>query len=239
MHKLLPFRQYDEKDVINLFSLEISSGGTDYINLKAGVAANNVEHYSGTGVAVSGFKRANPAATPIVTEVLGNTGTLGGDAPGLSDSESYLGAVQNNLGHALGQGSQYPIASSSVKATTASDPDFLGITLRATLAYDENTEKLLYYSRKLEELQAVLPRQAVPVATRGMFTFTVGANGAFANLTNTGAGAGVSAAANGKFTAALPSAGASAAVVAGDLGVILATGKNGGQDVALVQISPR
>lgn len=239
MHKLLPFRQYDEKDVINLFSLEISSsgGGTDYINLKAGGTGNNVEHYSGTGVAVSGFTRAG--TSPAVAEVLGNTGTLGGDAPGLSDSESYLGGVVNGLGHTLGQGSQYPIASSSVKATTASDPDFLGITLRATLAYDENTEKLLYYSRKLEELQAVLPRQAVPVATRGMFTFTVGTNGAFASLANTGAGAGVSAAANGKFVAAVPSAGSAAAVAAGDLGIVLATGTNGGQDVALVQIAPR
>ena len=236
MHKLLPFRQYDEKDVINIFSLEIGSGGTDYINLKAGGTGNNVEHYSGTGVAVSGFTRTNGSTVP---EVLGNTGTLGGDAPGLTDTESYLGGVVNGLGHTLGQGSQYPIASGSVKATTASNPNFLGITLRATLAYDENAEKLLYYSRKLEELQAVLPRQAVPVATRGMFTFTVGANSAFANLTNTGAGAGVSAAANGKFTAAVPSAGAAASGAAGDVGVILATGKNGGKDVALVQIAPR
>lgn len=50
MHKLLPFRQYDEKDVINLFSLDVSSGaGSEYINLKPGDGAfNNGGNWSGT-----------------------------------------------------------------------------------------------------------------------------------------------------------------------------------------------
>jgi hypothetical protein len=44
----------------------------------------------------------------------------------------------------------------------------VGITLRETLAYDENGEKLLYYKQKLDEAQAVLPGQTVPVLTRGL-----------------------------------------------------------------------
>ena len=50
MHKLLPFRQYDEKDVINLFSLDVSIGaGSEYINLKPGDSAfNNGGNWSGT-----------------------------------------------------------------------------------------------------------------------------------------------------------------------------------------------
>ena len=44
----------------------------------------------------------------------------------------------------------------------------MGITLRETLAYDENGEKLLYYKQKLDEAQAVLPGQTVPVLTRGL-----------------------------------------------------------------------
>lgn len=44
----------------------------------------------------------------------------------------------------------------------------LGITLRETLAFDENGEKLLYYKQKLDEAQAVLPGQTVPVLTRGL-----------------------------------------------------------------------
>ncbi len=218
MHKLLPFRQYDEKDVINLFSLAPVAGGTDYVNLKVGGSASgNGDNWSGTAVMAKS----------------GNT--LGGDAPGLSDNESYLGAVQNDLGHTLGQGSQYPMAGGQVDPlAVTSNVKFLGITLRATLAYDENMEKLLYYQRKLEELQAVLPKQAVPIATRGMFTLTTGASTSAAAIIDTSllVGNGLISAANGKF-------GAAAAPAAGNLGIVLATGTNGGQNVALVQIAPR
>ncbi|MBN86532.1 MAG: hypothetical protein CL885_03315, partial [Dehalococcoidia bacterium] len=44
----------------------------------------------------------------------------------------------------------------------------LGITLKQTLAYDENDENLLRYPLKKDELQAVLPGHAVPVLTRGL-----------------------------------------------------------------------
>jgi len=122
MHKLLPFRQYDEKDVINLFKLQ---------------------------------------------------------------------------GNASKFGSFYPEAPMALEASTASS-GFLGITLRSTLAYDENDEKLSSYPVKKDELQAVLPGEAVPVVTRGFFTLTgdavtgaavgniltLGANGTFLTPAN-------------------------------------------------------
>lgn len=212
IHKLLPFRQYDEKDVVNLFSLVLSGAGTNYTNAYAGNIFDNGSNLSGTAVEISA----------------GNT-NLGGDEPMMTDSEGYLGAVKDGLGQTLAQGVQYPKAANTVAPTAATgDADFFGVTLRSTLAYDENMEKLLYYQRKLEELQAVLPLQAVPVATRGVFTLSLGtlANGhAIAAATP---GQGLSVAAKGQFTATT--------AASGDVGLVLATGENGGQNVALVQI---
>jgi hypothetical protein len=44
----------------------------------------------------------------------------------------------------------------------------LGITLRETLAFDENGEKMISYKQKLDEAQGVLPGQTVPVLTKGL-----------------------------------------------------------------------
>lgn len=64
---------------------------------------------------------------------------------------------------------QYPSVPLTFTAATAGSP-VLGITLNQTLLTDENGEKLLYNPVKRAELQAVLSGQAVPVATRGVFT---------------------------------------------------------------------
>jgi len=64
---------------------------------------------------------------------------------------------------------QYPSVPLKFTAATAGEP-VLGITLNQTLLTDENGEKLLYNPVKRAELQAVLTGQAVPVATRGIFT---------------------------------------------------------------------
>jgi hypothetical protein len=69
----------------------------------------------------------------------------------------FLGAVQ------------YPAVPLQFTAATAGVP-VLGLTLNQTLATDENGERLLYNPVKRAELQAVLTGQAVPVATRGIFT---------------------------------------------------------------------
>jgi hypothetical protein len=64
---------------------------------------------------------------------------------------------------------QYPAVPLKFTAATAGEP-VLGITLNQTLAADENGERLLYNPVKRAELQAVLTGQAVPVATKGVFT---------------------------------------------------------------------
>ena len=80
-------------------------------------------------------------------------------------SNSYLGKTDYPF---LGA-AQYPSVPLTFTAAT-NDAPVLGITLNQTLAFDENGEKLLYNPIKTAELQAVLSGQAVPVATRGMFT---------------------------------------------------------------------
>jgi len=64
---------------------------------------------------------------------------------------------------------QYPSVPLTFTAAT-NDAPVLGITLNQTILEDENGEKLLYNPVKAAELQAVLSGQAVPVATRGIFT---------------------------------------------------------------------
>lgn len=80
-------------------------------------------------------------------------------------ASSYLGSTDYPyLGAA-----QYPTVPLTFTAATTGAP-VLGITLNQTLLQDENGEKLLYNPVKRQELQAVLTGQAVPVATRGIFT---------------------------------------------------------------------
>jgi len=84
--------------------------------------------------------------------------------------DSYLG--KTNYPH-VGV-NQYPRVSLSLKPATSGDA-LLGITLRQTAKTDENGEKLLYYPQKAEELMCMLPGQAVPVASRGVFTLAASA----------------------------------------------------------------
>jgi hypothetical protein len=215
MHKLLPFRQYNEKDVINLFSLDVSGDKTnEYTALKVGKSTfgtNTAANWSGTAVKAG-------------------SGTLGGADPTLT-GDAYLGAIgSGDQGFALSEGNAYPQTNGTLGLQGTAAHTLLGITIRSTLAYDENHEKLLYYTRKLDELQAVLPGQAVPVATRGMFTMTCGASGAVAIKTVIGsvaAGNGLVPIANGQFTAASSAADQ-------NVGIVLAKGTNGGSDCALV-----
>ena len=66
---------------------------------------------------------------------------------------------------------QYPEVPLRVTAATTGVP-CLGITLKQTLAYDENDEKLIYHRVKQDELNALVSGQAGPVATRGIFTLS-------------------------------------------------------------------
>lgn len=134
--RILPFRQYDENDVINLFALSDA-----YVN-------ENVtgSSYGDAGVFVT-VDAADLNLDPVSYE-----------------TNSYLG--KTDYPH-VGV-NQYPTVNVKVKPATSGDA-CLGLTLLQTAKYDENGEKLLYYNEKREDLQCILPGQAVPVASKGVF----------------------------------------------------------------------
>ena len=147
--RILPYRDYSEHDVLNLFSLDTSAEAAGFAGW---TEAASGDHDSGVVVKVK-------------------TGELPGDLPGgLSEHASgeklrkYLGdsPTSAHIGY-----NAYPYNGMTVEPAGAGEVA-VGITLRETLAYDENGEKLLYYKQKLDEAQAVLPGQTVPVLTRGL-----------------------------------------------------------------------
>ena len=180
--RILPFRQYDENDVINLFAL-------DSTNVNEATTASG-DGDAGVFVKVSaGDFNLDPVA-------------YGDDA--------YLGKTDYPFVKA-----QYPSVQLEC-APAASGEALLGITLRQTAKTDENGEKLLYNPVKAEELGCVLPGQAVPVATRGVFTITAGA---FVGALTVGGGIALSAT-PGKVEACAPTA-------AEKVGTVIGTGTRG------------
>ena len=156
--RILPYRDYSEHDVVNLFSLHVNYDKD---------TPNNSDKLTEWVEAVNGKWDSG-----VVVKV--KTGELPGDMynteSGLSEHNSgevlrnYLGAspTSAHIGY-----NAYPYNGMTVEPANEADVA-LGITLRETLAYDENGEKLLYYKQKLDEAQAVLPGQTVPVLTRGL-----------------------------------------------------------------------
>jgi len=179
--RILPYRDYSEHDVVNAFSLDLDGAGiTGAIQGSAG------DHDAGVIVAVSADS------------------TLPGDMPTQDTGgalRSYLGASYNASTTHIGY-SSYPYNGMTVEPADSGDTP-LGITLRETLAFDENGEKMLYYPVKLDEAQAVLPGHSVPVLTRGLVLLSTSA---FENAGDAGIEAGgklaVSATAAGKFAVA-------------------------------------
>lgn len=180
--RLLPFRQYNEFDVVNMYAL-----------VDAGV--NDSTTGVGTGDAGVFVKISD--------------GNFDND-PVSYASDSYLG--KTDYPH-IGV-NQYPKV--NLKVTPAASGDLtncLGLTLRQTAKTDENGEKLIYYRQKAEELMCVLPGQAVPVATRGIFSL---ASTAIDGTLTVGSGFKLSAN-GGKITGCAHSD-------AGKLGLVLGTG---------------
>ena len=125
----------------------------DVVNLFASDTVDTLPSTNGNGSAGVFVKvsAGNLDLDPIQYTATDITNTLGkADYP-------FLGAAQ------------YPAVPLQFTAATAGTP-VLGITLNQTLAADENGERLLYNPVKRAELQAVLTGQAVPVATKGIFT---------------------------------------------------------------------
>ena len=108
----------------------------------------------------------------VLVKVL--SGDLRKDVIEFASSSSYLGKTDYPF---LGA-DKYPQVPLRCIAATTGVP-VLGVTLNQTIKNDENGEKLLYNPIKADELQAVLSGQAVPIATRGLFTFDETAYSAF------------------------------------------------------------
>lgn len=146
--RILPYRDYSEHDVVNLFALDVS-----------GLTLTNLVPNNSTAQAYD---------SGVVVKV--KTGVLPGDAPSQLDSASgdklrdYLGASFSSahIGY-----NAYPSNGMTVEPADGGEVA-LGITLRETLAFGENGEKMLYNKQQLDEAQAVLPGETVPVLTRGL-----------------------------------------------------------------------
>lgn len=177
--RLLPFRQYNEHDVVNLYALDKTI--TDAISPDQVLNGTNGTNDNGVLVKI---KSAN---------LQGSNGNSW--EPVKYVDNSYLGKTDYpHIG-----GNAYPFAQLTIEPA-ADETNILGVVLNQTLTHDENGEKLLYYRQKALEMQAVLPGEVVPVLTRGMITL---AASAFVDpATFPTAGGDVFAAANGKFDSA-------------------------------------
>ena len=145
--RILPYRDYSEHDVVNLFALDLS--GANAATLGAMTSAGSGDHDAGVVVKVSAG--ALPGDTP---STLATSGAL----------RDYLGASFSGVHIGF---NAYPSNGMTVAPADGTGAT-LGITLRETLAFDENGEKMLTYKQKLDEAQGVLPGQTVPVLTKGM-----------------------------------------------------------------------
>lgn len=65
---------------------------------------------------------------------------------------------------------------SKVTPVTSSGDNAIGITLYDVRETDENGEKLIFNTRKMDQMQAVLSGQAVPIVSKGYFLYS-GVNG--------------------------------------------------------------
>jgi len=151
MKRLLPLRDTDQHNVINMFALS-----DEYVN----------ETLATTGFGDEGV---------FVKIVSGN---LNQDTPATYGTNSYLG--KTDYAHVYDKfwpSNPLKVA----PATSGDGKNVLGLTLYQTAKYDENGEKLLTNSTKAVEHQAVLPGQSVPVLMRGRVTISAGAvNGSLA-----------------------------------------------------------
>lgn len=181
--RILPFRQYSDNDVVNLYALENDAVLTNTTDTGGGDAGVFVK------VSAGDFNKE-----PVEYQ-----------------TNSYLGDSSYPF---LGTTKMYPEV--NLKITGASSGEIpLGITLNQTAKNDENGEKLLYNPTKQTELQAVLPGQAVPVATKGIFTLAAECFDGTASLYTVGTGIKISNSNVGKITGVAPNNGHSFGTVIG------------------------
>lgn len=185
---LKPFRQYNEHEVLNMFSL-VPDGSDAHGSNCTNMIADGGAHCWDAGRLLVGSGDVMKASSGDWDPVTMNDGGLKGDTAATAWStalKGYLGANYNagrsGYENASPDGSHVGLfgntnatltAVADDGATTATEAA-IGIALRSTLAYDENNEKLLYYTNKQDELQAVLPGDAVPCLRRGLIAMVVG-----------------------------------------------------------------
>jgi hypothetical protein len=161
--RLLPFRQYDEKDVINEFwnvSPTYSNGSTS-----PGLTNPSVHTGYDDGVVVVRRFRQDDTFWQDIGYFHPTSQALGGTA--FKKHTSPIGR------HGMFTAGRFvmPIYGKNNNKFTDYGPYMpIGITLKQTLIYDENGEPLLGRDKKLTELGAVYYGQACPIATAGIFT---------------------------------------------------------------------
>lgn len=139
MATLRPFRQYDEHDVINMFAYDVDATATNGVVVTAG---NLVK-------VTNGWK-----ASDDIHDLTSTAPNAGGD----------LGLA----GRALSLRYNLVAQVDSADGTAANEP-ILGMLLHDVRTLDENGEQLKFNPRKADEMQVVIPGQAVPIVTKGIF----------------------------------------------------------------------
>lgn len=194
--RLLPFRQYNETDVVNLYA--VLPAGTNKMDSPFENGGNDA------GVLVK-VTDGNMNQDPVTYD--------GGQG------NNYLGKTDYPF---VGR-DKYPSVPLQI-AEAGSGDACLGVTLRQTLTHDENGEKLIYYPQKALELQAVVSGEAVPVLSRGIITLD-NATAFTTEATAIGDGVYASDSVDGKFDAQSHPAHLVGQQPASKVGTVIGTGQ--------------
>jgi len=202
--RLLPFRDYDEHDVVNLFK----SAGTleQFIDLSTDGRRSTPQGDAGVFVKVSNGSLNGEDTNWDPIDIDAKTG-----AQSLLGKTDYPNVAKNF----------YPEAALSFEPLESDADECIGITLRQTVARDELGENLLYNQVKKDELYGVLPGEVVPVLSKGMISITADA---FVDGTVGQVGDVLIGAAGGQVVAKTRAAAAAENANAQILGKILAVG---------------
>ena len=135
---LKPFRQYDEHDVINMFTYDVDATVTSGVQALAGT---------------------------IVTTTSGGW-KAGDDIHDLSATQPNAAVNGNSYGNTLSLRYNLLAEVTAFQGLTDDGIDVvqpLGMLLHDVRTLDENGEDLRYNPRKADEMQVVVPGQAVPI----------------------------------------------------------------------------
>jgi hypothetical protein len=140
MATLRPFRQYDEHDVINMFAYKVD------------------EAADGNGVVVQAGR---------LVKALSGGWVASDDIHDLTSSAPNAGGDLGLAGKALSL--RYNLVAQVHDAVGSANEPIIGMLLHDVKTLDENGEQLKFNPRKADEMQVVIPGQAVPLVTKGIF----------------------------------------------------------------------